>query len=557
MNAMNAPPSKLRRRFSRFVSALPVPALEQVREWYHGRKQLRAVLDQLARQKAVDASLRAHLQAGGHPLEEPLVIVDPYGDSPLTAVVLFETPGPTMASVRVLPPDGGGTAVEHTFAGYRVTHLLPVYGLCAGVENAVEITVTDEDGNDQKSRLSIRTAPLHPGLSDIAIEILSDVPANSQQGFNFLYRSHPKFAFDAQGRIRWALDLPTNMGTLYEFGGRPIATSGIYLGASLIYEVDLLGRLYSISSTPYGAHHDLEEMPGGKLIVTGSRMRPTIKDLLYELDPATGAISHVMDLKSILDPGRACNGSTKKDWLHMNAVVWSDSDRSIIVSGRNQSAVVKLSYPDGAIRWIMSDHDGWGRKYADYLLTPTGDRFEWPHCQHTPVILKGQSGDPDEVDLLVFDNHSYLQKRSVEAASETTYSRLVQLRINERARTVEQVREWGRERGRDLFTHHCGSIDRLTNGNTLGYFNLSVGHRIGSARIIELDDRWENVVFDAAIYSRKGESFTDYRCTRRGLYSASDDEFWRLEPCREHLRRMAPPVRHVPGKHSLPAGRDR
>lgn len=539
MNAMNQPPSAFRTWLSRSVSRIHAPALERARDAIYGQKQIRAVLEQLSTQKLVDERLRAELQSDGHSLEHPLVLLDPYGDAPLSAVVLFQTKVPAKIGVSISHPGEDDNNVEFVFATFETHHLIPIYGLYPDADNAIMLVASDESGNVQQNALHIGTGKLHAALQKVCVDVLKRAATAMAPGFTFMYKSNPKFAFDGEGRIRWILDLPTNMATLYDFRGHIIATSGVYLGRSLLYDVDLLGRFHSVSFTPYGAHHDIEEIPGGKLLVTGSRMRPTIKDLLYQFDPETGDISNVMDFRKILDPARPSRNSSNRDWLHMNAVAWSDSDHSIIVSGRNQSVVVKMSYPEGTVRWMLGYHDDWLPGYVKHLLTPVGEGFLWPHSQHSPVLLSDEDSDLDTVDIVVFDNRSYMHQRAVEAISDERCSRLVQYRINEKAKTVEQIREFGRDWGHDLFTHHCGCVDHLDNGNFLSYFNLSVGHRTGYSRIIELSGDMHDVVFDAMVYSKAGDSFGDYRCARRELYSASDNDLWKLEPYKGNLPRQA------------------
>lgn len=497
-------------------------------------RQIQTVLEQLAIQKTVDEELRAELDTGSYSLEEPLVILDPYGDSPLTAVVLFETVYPSRISVSIHGVDATRD-VDFAFDEYRKKHLIPVYGLYAESENEVVVYATDQKGGVRRSSLKIQTEKLHPGLENVCVDILKSDTAQSEPGFTFLYANTPKFAFDANGDIRWCLDLPSLQSTLYDYGGHMILASGhTEYGETLLYEIDLLGRLYSISLTPYGVHHDIEEAGDGKLLVTGSGLGPTVEDLLYELDPSTGEIGVVLDFGSILDPLRPSVRRTDRDWLHMNAVTWSESDSSILVSGRHQSAVVKLSYPGGGIEWILGNHDNWLPEYMKYLLTPTGGDFEWQYLQHSPTILPDQDGNPDTVDVILFDNHSYMDER-LDADPETRYSRLVQYRIDEKAKTVEQIWEFGRERGNELFSAICGVSEYLPNGGTLGYFSLALGHRIGYSRVIELRHDTREVILDAVIYSEAGDSLNDYRVTRRGLYSQSDNHLGDLQPCRENI----------------------
>ena len=535
MNAANQRPSVIRSRLSHLFWVLPMPHwLHTWRRGIYGRKQMHAVLEQVARQKSVDERLRLELSSTAHSFEDPLVIVDPYGDSPLTAVVLFRTSRPSAISVCVTGKDAACT-VEFSFDGFHEEHLIPVYGLHAGAENEVTLAAKDVDGTVVTRTLRIRTAELHPALSRVHIDVLKFDAARSNPGLTFVFQSTPKFAFDAAGDIRWILDLPTTMATLYDFRGNILATSGDYLGQSLLYEIDLLGRIHCIGETPYGAHHDIQEIDGGKLLITGSGTGRTVKDLLYEYDLDEGKVIRILDFRNILDPTRPSIDGSGRDWLHLNGVAWSAADHAIYVSGRNQSAVVKLSYPRGTIEWILADHDNWLPDYMRYLLTPQGKGFAWPHGLHSPVILPDQDGDPDTVDVMLFDNHSFMDTRAREAVSESRHSRLVQYRVNGRAGTVEQVWEFGSEFGHDLFTHHCGFVDYLPDGNILSLFNLSVGHRTGYFRVIELAHDARDVVFDAVIYSTDHDLMPDYRCARRSPYSASDRDPYPLEPCIENV----------------------
>lgn len=523
-------------------------ALHSWRRRIYGSKQMRAVLEQVAGQESVDEKLRVELASTSHTFEDPLIILDPYGDSPLAAVVIFRTSRPSAISVRVAGDDAACT-VEFTFDGCQEQHLIPVYGLRPGAENEVILCATGTDGLVETKALRIRTRDLPPILRRVHIDVLKFDAARSTPGLTFVFQSTPKFAFDAAGDIRWILDLPTTMATLYDFKGNILATSGDYLGESLLYEIDLLGRIHSIGETPYGAHHDIQEIDGGRLLITGSGTGRTVKDLLYEYDLDTGKVVRVLDFKNILDPTRPSIDGSTRDWLHLNGVAWSAIDHAIYVSGRNQSALVKLSYPEDSIEWILADHDDWLPEYMKYLLMPTGKGFAWPHGLHSPVVLPDQDGDPDTVDVMLFDNHSFMDTRAREAVSKSRYSRLVQYRIKAKEKTVEQVWEFGGERGHELFTHHCGFVDCLPHGTILSLFNLSIGHRTGYFRVVELGHDVRDVVFDAVIYSSDHDLMPDYRCARRSPYSGSDSDPYLLEPCkvslsqdmiRRHLREQAP-----------------
>lgn len=502
---------------------------------YNNTGDIETVLEQLTKQERVDKDLRFELDSGLHSLERPLVVLDPYGVSPLTAVILFETERPSRISIRVKGKDAS-SGLAFTFNGYLTKHLIPVYGLYADAENEITIKATDKIGRIRNNNLNIRTDKQHPKLEKIHVDILKSDKVNIQSGFTFLYRYAPKFAFDSNGDFRWVLDFPTLNSTLYNYRGHIIVATGSTLyGNILLYEIDPLGRIYSTNSAPYGVHHDIEEIGGGKLLITGSDAGPTVEDFIYELDPLTGMIGATIDFKRILDPRRTSMYRNDKDWLHMNAVTWSEGDSSIIVSGREQSAVVKLSYPESKIKWILGNHDNWLPEYTKYLLAPKGRHFEWQYAQHAPIILPDQDNNPDTVDIILFDNHNFMDKQKIKDMPESRYSRIVQYRIDEKEMTVEQLWEFGKERGNELFADVRGSVEYLPNGNILGYFSLIKGHRTGHSRIIELLHYNKKIVFDAVVYSKDRDELTDYRATRRELYSKADNNLYKLEPCRENI----------------------
>ena len=528
---------------SAFLARLIYNKVTESRKVSEKQKPLIKVLQQLSTQKAVDEKLRAELDKGSHSFEKPLIVLDPYGVSPLTAVIIFATRSPSRITVHIKGKDDAESGLRFTFNGYHTKHLIPVYGLYADVENKILIEAKDNNGGIQNKHLTIRTDKLHLKLEKIRVDILKFDKANTQSGFTFLYESTPKFAFDSNGDLRWILDLPTLQATLYNYKGHLIVASGSYhYGPTLLYEIDLLGRIYSISSSPYGVHHDITQISGGKLLITGSDGGHTIEDFIYELDLSTGMIGATLDFKIILDPGRPSMYRTDEDWLHLNTVAWSEGDSSIIVSGRHQSAVVKLTYPEGKIKWILGNHDNWLPEYAKYLLTPKGRHFEWQYVQHEPIILPDQDNNPDTVDIILFDNHSFMDKQEIKAVPEPRYSRIVQYRIDEKAKTVEQLWEFGKERGNELFSDARGSVQYLPNGNILGYFSLMKGHRTDHSRIIELRRDTKEIVFDAVVYSKNRDSLHDYRATRRELYSESDNNLYQLEPCREHLSQNVRPI---------------
>src|SRR5699024_1183234 len=69
-----------------------------------------------------------------------------------------------------------------------------------------------------------------------------------------------------------------------------------------------------------------------------------------------------------------------------NAIWYDNSDNSILVSGRSQDLIMKMSYPDAEIKWILAEDEEWPEEYDEYLLEPIND-VKFPAGQHAMKIL--------------------------------------------------------------------------------------------------------------------------------------------------------------------------
>lgn len=95
----------------------------------------------LSSRTAIDEALQQEASAG-YSFEEPNVIVNPYGNSPLTAVAAFHTDKELGGTVTVKGKDEKND-ITGTFEA-ATDHLVPIYGLYNGA--TTEVVLTLEDG---------------------------------------------------------------------------------------------------------------------------------------------------------------------------------------------------------------------------------------------------------------------------------------------------------------------------------------------------------------------------------------------------------------------------
>ena len=112
--------------FPKQQSTVEIPAHEQA---------VKQVLDRYSRQKEIDEKLRSEYESGGYTLDDPFVVVNPYGISPLTALVMFDTDEEVQVAVKVMgnqPEEnielsiGGGTVL------FKKTYCSCLWFICGG-----------------------------------------------------------------------------------------------------------------------------------------------------------------------------------------------------------------------------------------------------------------------------------------------------------------------------------------------------------------------------------------------------------------------------------------
>jgi hypothetical protein len=222
------------------------------------------------------------------------------------------------------------------------------------------------------------------------------------------------------------------------------------------------------------------------------------------------------------------------DWAHANAVDYNPNDDSIIVSVRNQDAIIKFSRSTGNLRWILANHNNWPETLQPFLLTPVGASFEWQY--HSHASMSTPSGT-----LLLFDNGnsraSPFDGRDRLTASEN-YSRAVEYEIDEDNMEVRQIWEYGSQAEPIYYAPSVGDADPMSiTGNVLitfgntnyvdGAHSNAIGMGSSHTRIVEVDHSTPaDKVFEVAIYNSTYRSWLNvYRSERiPDLYPLDTDE---------------------------------
>lgn len=391
---------------------------------------------------------------------EPKIIVNPYKNSPLTALVIFKTANEIAPTVEIKGKDEK-TTISHTFPASR-EHFLPIYGLYADYNNTVTMSY-EINGQKNIGVLNIKTDPLPESVARAKI-----TSTNTEQLDNQLYFFSPSgnnlsAAYDINGDVRWYLDQKTAWDNARLKNGHLLISTERLMNTPYymtgLYEIDLLGKIYNEYTVPGGYHHDYFEMPNGNLLIASDNFaitNNTVEDYLVEIERESGKIIKQFNLKDALPTTSTGNENySETDWFHNNSVWYDENSNTVILSGRHQDAVVALDYATGSLKWILGDKTNWPEEYAEYFFTPVGENFEWQWSQHAAMLTP-------EGNIFLFDNGNNKSKLSDSyTPAAESYSRGVMYHIDYDAKTIEQIYQYGKERGAEFYSPYISDVDYL------------------------------------------------------------------------------------------------
>lgn len=302
-------------------------------------------------------------------LDNPNIILNPYGNCPLSAIIVFQTKDLTTPSVTIKGKNGND--LSHTYIPSKI-HILPIYGLYAGYDNKVIIEVSGK-----KKEISIKTDDLPKDFPSSDLLVSNDT---SEFYFTSFENASYTAAYDGYGEVRWYVtgdykwDIQRlNNGHILMSSDKTI--SGNYSAG--LMEMDLLGKVYYEYLIPGGYHHNVYEMNNGNLLTISNNIdSDTLEDYIVEIDRNNGSIVKKIDLSDILDNKKTGN------WFKATSLFYDINTNSVTVSGYNSNMLLNIDYSNLNINWIASEHVP--SVFESYVLKSDGD----VHYPSKPLSLK-------------------------------------------------------------------------------------------------------------------------------------------------------------------------
>ena len=457
--------------------------------------------------------------------------------------------------------DDGESVRTLYFPAYATNHSIPLLGFKPSRTNAITVTVYDRARNvvNAAAPLLFVTDPLPSSFPKITL-LPADLGAMEPGYSLFIWEtSGPGSAaayttiVDSLGEVVW-------YAPAGGFDIRQLPNGNLFatLTASFV-ETDLLGQTVRTWQPPVLPldPHDGVPTDHGTILYLADALR-TVTDFAtdpYDPDPARSTADvlyqKVVEMSSdkdtlvntwspidVLDPRRISylltllsDGLPTAGWdtEHANAVIEDPSDDSLIISMRNQNAVIKFARATGQVKWILGPPENWGPQWQPYLLKPVGFPFAWQYGQHAPVLTSRGT-------LMLYDDGNFraspLQAAVIDGDN---YSRAVEYRINEQTMEVSQEWEYGSTNlGEWLYTGYMGSAEpEPKTGNVLidfsavsyvdGAYSVLANPGTVMARFREVThDPVPQVVFDLTLSKYDPASANFLNCTAYRVHRIPD-----------------------------------
>ncbi|HKW28757.1 MAG TPA: aryl-sulfate sulfotransferase [Verrucomicrobiae bacterium] len=483
----------------------------------------------------------------------------PATNAPLAGLLQLTTDVDSRIGVLV---SDGTDLWERDFYDYATNHSLPLLGFKPDQTNQIQVTVYDKDRNASTAPqlLTFVTAPLPTNFPTYTV--LTNEPGMMEPGyllFMIVNRKVPNVGYitfmDNSGEVVWYCPFPSTV----DVEARQLENGDLFVQqqnpSNNFLEINMLGETVRTWNAPAGypvnAHEGLVTGHGSILYL--SDVREVVSnfpssDIISNAPLGTSNIDDnpVVEISftnsallnawsplglGLVDPTRvtyltygiASGSPDGVDNEHANAILDDTYDSSIILSLRNQNAVVKFSRATGQLKWILGPPANWGTNWQPYLLSPVGTPFDWNYGQHAPELTP-------EGTLLVYNDNNYQASPYGPAVpDQNNHSGAIEYGIDETNLEVSEVwnSTWQTNQDR-LFTPYVGRVQWLPQTRNVLVDYGAVTYVDGShpsshapsasmVRIMEYThDPVPQVVFDLSFfdYGNTSPSYAGYICYR-------------------------------------------
>lgn len=242
------------------------------------KNEVKEVKDTITLQNEIESSFSCY----GYTLEKPKIILNPYGNSPLTALIMFETDKREKFTITIKGKNNDDITYDET--SETKEHYIPIYGLYSNYENNVILSTDTAD-----KKVKIKTELVEK--TDISTE-----GVETDNGINLVSTNNEIVGIDKYGEIRYYLkggyskDIIIDKNNHLFLSTNRINNDNSNTG---IINIDLLGKIYY--------EYNLEDGYKGLIYNIDETKMLILSENIILIDIQTGKVLKEYDLYKTTD----------------------------------------------------------------------------------------------------------------------------------------------------------------------------------------------------------------------------------------------------------------
>ena len=380
-------------------------------------------------QKCARKILDQYKEETNYTLENPLMVLNPFGTNRTGLYVYFETEKPANISYTISVedesiPDFTADLYSNEDGTPIKEHEGHIIGLIQGMTNTLTLEVIDEKDRVTAKMEYTVDVPDFGTLDKLVFKTIDsgDLTKLSDGLFTLL-------DYDLQDAEEYSHILVVDHAGVIR---AELVADGIkhapvveWIDGNMVFaydnnniaSVNRLGqveRIYNLGQYLY--HHDMEYNASNHslAILADDTERDTIEELVITLNLYTGEVSMLLDFELLMNdiyqratrPELNMTFGTEFDWIHFNSLAFLNAT-DVILSSRELSSLIRVNnvYQNPEITSILADELLWkDTAYADITYKKLGD-FSSHAGQHNLNVIMDDSLEDGQYYITLFNNN--------------------------------------------------------------------------------------------------------------------------------------------------------
>ena len=299
------------------------------------KNEVKEVKDTITLQNEIESSFSCY----GYTLEKPKIILNPYGNSPLTALIMFETDKREKFTITIKGKNNDDITYDET--SETKEHYIPIYGLYSDYENNVILSTDTAD-----KKVKIKTELVEK--TDISTE-----GVETDNGINLVSTNNEIVGIDKYGEIRYYLkggyskDIIIDKNNHLFLSTNRINNDNSNTG---IINIDLLGKIYY--------EYNLEDGYKGLIYNIDETKMLILSENIILIDIQTGKVLKEYDLYKTTD-----------NYVNL---LFDENTNQVILNGEN--VTLYYDYEKGNLDKIIGNKEYVSDELSTYFVdTPNID----------------------------------------------------------------------------------------------------------------------------------------------------------------------------------------